>query len=131
VIGIGLNLRLRTGVRDAIAQAVTDLAAMTEQVPPRNALLAAILLELEQVLAGFAERGFAPLRQEWMERHAHQGRAVTLSSGEGKAIAGVAAGVAEDGALLLQTAQGLERYVNGELSLRPGAPGPEIAGAGA
>jgi BirA family transcriptional regulator, biotin operon repressor / biotin---[acetyl-CoA-carboxylase] ligase len=131
VIGIGLNLRLRTGMRDAIAQAVTDLAAMAEHVPPRNALLAAILLELEQVLAGFAEQGFAPLRQDWMERHAHQGRPVTLSSGGGKAIAGVAAGVAEDGALLLQTAQGLERYVNGELSLRAGAPGPGIAGAGA
>ena len=120
VIGIGLNLRLRSGVRDAIAQPVTDLAAIAKQVPPRNRLLAANLIELAQVLEQFAAQGFAPLREEWTARHAHQGRLVTLSSGEGKSVAGRAAGVAEDGALLLETARGLERFVNGELSLRAG-----------
>jgi len=118
VIGIGLNLRLRAGLRDAIAQPVTDLASIAARVPPRNRLLAATLIELAQVLEQFAEEGFAPLRQEWISRHAHQGRLVTLSSGEGKSVAGRAAGVAEDGALLLQTARGLERCVSGELSLR-------------
>ena len=120
VIGIGLNLRLRAGVRAAIAQAVTDLAAISAQVPQRNLLLAAILIELAPVLEQFAVQGFAPLREEWMDRHAHQGKPVTLASGDGKTVAGRAAGVAEDGALLLETAQGLERYINGELSLRAG-----------
>jgi len=129
VIGIGLNLRLRAGVRAAIAQPVTDLAAITKQAPRRNLLLAAILIELERVLDGFAQQGFAPLRQEWMARHAHQGRPVTLSSGEGRTVAGVAAGVAADGALLLETARGLERFVNGELSLRAGPPGQAFSGA--
>ena len=123
VIGIGLNLRLRAGVRDAIAQPVTDLAAAAGRAPQRNPLLAAALTELERVLRRFADQGFAPLRQEWMARHAHQGRPVTLSSGAGKSMAGVAAGVAEDGALLLQTGRGLQRCVNGELSLRAVAPG--------
>ncbi len=118
VIGIGLNLRLHSGARGAIAQPVTDLAAIAEPVPRRNRLLAAILIELARVLELFAQKGFAPLRQEWMARHAHQGRPVTLSSGDGKMIAGTAAGVAADGALLLDTARGLERFVSGELSLR-------------
>jgi BirA family transcriptional regulator, biotin operon repressor / biotin---[acetyl-CoA-carboxylase] ligase len=118
VIGIGVNLRLRSAMRDAIAQPVTDLATIARQVPQRNHLLAAILIELEQVLEQFAERGFAPLREEWVSRHAHQGRLVTLSSGEGKSTVGRATGVAEDGALLLETARGLERCVSGELSLR-------------
>jgi len=130
VIGIGLNLRLRAGVRDAIAQPVTDLAAIAKRAPQRNLLLAAILTELERVLADFSEQGFAPLREEWMARHAYQGRPVTLSSGDGRAMTGVAAGVAADGALLLQTARGLERVVSGELSLRAGPPGPGFAGAG-
>jgi BirA family biotin operon repressor/biotin-[acetyl-CoA-carboxylase] ligase len=97
---------------------VTDLAAIARQVPQRNHLLAAILIELRRVLEQFAEDGFAPLRQEWVSRHAHQGRLVMLSAGEGKSVAGRAAGVAEDGALLLETARGLERCVSGELSLR-------------
>ena len=118
VIGIGVNLSLRSAMRDAIAQPVTDLATIATQVPQRNHLLAAILIELEQVLEQFAERGFAPLREEWVSRHAHQGRLVTLSSGEGKSTVGRATGVAEDGALLVETARGLERCVSGELSLR-------------
>ena len=118
VIGIGLNVRLRTTLRDAIAQAVTDVASISRQVPQRNRLLAATLIELAQVIEQFAERGFAPLRQEWIARHAHQGKSVTLSSGDGKTIAGRAAGVAEDGALLIETARGVERFVSGELSLR-------------
>lgn len=120
VIGIGLNLRLHADLRDSIAQAVTDIASLSGQAPARNRLLATTLIELERVLTDFAESGFAPLRQEWIARHAHQGRPVTLSSGDGKTVAGRAAGVAEDGALLLETARGLERFVNGELSLRDG-----------
>ena len=130
VIGIGLNLRLRETSRDAIAQPVTELAAIAEQVPPRNRLLAAILLELEAVLEGFARQGFAPLRQEWMALHAHQDRPVTLFSGAGKTVTGRAAGVTDDGALLLETACGLERFINGELSLRASAHAEGFTGAG-
>jgi len=118
VIGIGLNVRLHTSLRDAITQAVTDVASISAQPPQRNRLLAATLIELAQVLDQFALHGFAPLRQEWMARHAHQGKAVTLSSADGAAVSGRAAGVAGDGALLLETARGVERYVSGELSLR-------------
>ena len=120
VIGIGLNVRLHANLRDTIAQPVTDIASITGHVPARNQLLAATVIELERVLTLFAEHGFAPLRQEWIARHAHQGKPVTLSAGDGKTVTGRAAGVAEDGALLLETARGLERYVSGELSLRSG-----------
>lgn len=120
VIGIGLNVRLHATQRNAITQAVTDVASISGQAPQRNRLLAATLIELAQVLEQFAGQGFAPLRQEWMARHAHQGKPVTLSSGDGNTVTGKAAGVAEDGALLLETARGVERFVSGELSLRAG-----------
>lgn len=120
VIGVGLNVRLHPTVRDAITQAATDMASISGQAPQRNRLLAALLIELEQVLEQFAAQGFAPLRKEWMVHHAHQDKPVTLSSGDGKTVTGRAAGVAEDGALLLETARGLERFVSGELSLRAG-----------
>jgi BirA family biotin operon repressor/biotin-[acetyl-CoA-carboxylase] ligase len=119
VIGVGFNVRLPATLRDAIAQAVTDVASISEHVPQRNRLLAATLIELAQVLDQFAEYGFAPLRQEWTARHAHQGKPVTLSSGDGNTVTGRAAGVSEDGALLVETARGVERFVSGELSLRP------------
>lgn len=120
VIGIGLNLRMNAALREAMNQAVTDIASISEPLPPRNRLLAAALTELAQVLEQFAGEGFAPLREEWIARHAHQGKAVTLSSGDGDTVTGRAAGVAEDGALLLDTARGVQRFVSGELSLRAG-----------
>jgi len=120
VIGIGLNVRLHPNLRDLITQAVTDVASISGQLAQRNRLLAVTLIELAQVLDQFGERGFAPLRPEWIARHAHQGKPVTLFSGDGKTISGTAAGVAEDGALLVETAHGVERFVSGELSLRAG-----------
>ena len=120
VIGIGLNVRLHASLRDGIAQAVTDLASILGRALQRNRLLAVTLTELRQVLDQFATHGFAPLREEWTARHAHQGKAVTLSSSGGDIVAGRVAGVAEDGALLLETPRGVERYVSGELSLRAG-----------
>jgi BirA family biotin operon repressor/biotin-[acetyl-CoA-carboxylase] ligase len=118
VIGIGLNVRLPAVLRDAIAQPVTDVASVGNDVPQRNRLLASTLAELAQVLDLFAAHGFAPLRDEWTARHAHQGKAVTLASADGKTVVGRAEGVAEDGALLIETARGVERFVSGELSLR-------------
>jgi len=122
VIGIGLNVRLPAALRDAIAQPVTDVASLCETLPSRNLLLAVTLVNLGQVLDQFSAHGFAPLREEWTARHAHQGKAVTLSSGDGKLVAGRAAGVAADGALLIETARGVERFVSGELSLRANDP---------
>ncbi len=121
VIGIGLNVRLQAGLRNEIVQAVTDVASISEPLPGRNQLLAATLIELARVLDVFAAQGFAPLRQEWTARHAHQGKAVTLSSGGDQVVTGRVAGVAEDGALLLETAHGMERFVSGDLSLRASA----------
>jgi BirA family biotin operon repressor/biotin-[acetyl-CoA-carboxylase] ligase len=120
VIGIGLNVRLHPSLRDGIGQAVTDVASISNEMPQRNRLLAAVLVELAQVLQDFAQHGFAPLRHEWIARHAHQGKPITLSSGDGNTVTGRAAGVAEDGALLVETARGVERFVSGELSLRAG-----------
>jgi BirA family biotin operon repressor/biotin-[acetyl-CoA-carboxylase] ligase len=70
------------------------------------------------VLDAFAREGFAPLRAEWQRRHAHQGRRVTLVLPDGSRQAGRAAGVAEDGSLLLETRSGVKRYHSGEISLR-------------
>jgi BirA family transcriptional regulator, biotin operon repressor / biotin---[acetyl-CoA-carboxylase] ligase len=42
---------------------------------------------------------------------------VNVLQGE-RSIEGIARGVSEDGSLLLETSQGLQRFVSGEVSLR-------------
>jgi BirA family biotin operon repressor/biotin-[acetyl-CoA-carboxylase] ligase len=118
VVGVGLNVRLSDGQRDAVDQAVVDLDEMGVTAG-RNALLAACLEELHAVLGTFRAHGFAPLRSGWMGLDAYAGKAVRLHLADGRGVQGVAAGVDETGALLLRGPDDtMQAYHGGELSLR-------------
>jgi len=119
VIGIGLNVHLPADV-DIPGQesGVTDLALEMQNPPSREALLAAILAELQPLLATYARAGFAPLRGAWQQRNAFANLPVRIG-GEGEDIAGLCLGVDEDGALLVRTDAGVRRIFAGEVSLRP------------
>ena len=121
VIGIGLNVFLEPDVRQRIDQAVTDLASVGVRVD-RSRLLGACLAQLADVLEVFARQGLAPLRAEWERMHALAGRTVAVAMGDRTQQTGIAAGIADDGALLLQTESGLRRCYSGEVSVRPVEP---------
>jgi len=118
VIGVGVNVRADARVRAAVDQPVADLETAAGTAVDRNMLLAGLLRELDAVIAVFADRGFAALRSEWQNLHAHQDRPVQLLLPDGRIMGGIARGVAEDGALLLETAAGMTRHHSGEVSLR-------------
>jgi BirA family biotin operon repressor/biotin-[acetyl-CoA-carboxylase] ligase len=119
VIGVGINVRLSEATRARIGQAAADLETACGGAPDRNRLLAGVLIELNRLLEAFGRGGFAPLRDEWQRHHAQQGRRVTLTLPDGTRRSGRAQGVAEDGALLLETRSGTQRFHSGEVSLRP------------
>jgi BirA family biotin operon repressor/biotin-[acetyl-CoA-carboxylase] ligase len=121
VIGIGLNIRLSDVLEKRIDQPVTDLETVCSRELDRNAVLGAILGQLVPALEQFAERGFAPMREEWERYHAHQGREVTVRLPSGDTQTGVARGVADDGALLFESGKAVRRLHSGEISLRAGA----------
>jgi BirA family transcriptional regulator, biotin operon repressor / biotin---[acetyl-CoA-carboxylase] ligase len=123
VIGVGVNVRPDPRVFAAVDQAVTDLETAAGTPVDRNALLGCLLQELAAVLDLFAAQGFAPLQEEWQSLHAHQDRPVCLALPDGQSIGGVARGVADDGALLLETAAGVARHHSGEVSLRAAGTG--------
>lgn len=127
VIGIGLNVEIGAAA-GTIGQPVTDLAA-TGCNASRNALLAAMLRQLAEVLPAFAADGFAPLADDWNQRHAWRGQAVQLmrEAAGAEHVSGIALGAAADGALLVETSAGVQRIVSGDVSLRiapPGRPAP-------
>lgn len=118
VVGVGLNVRMGGAQRDAVDQAVVDLAEMGVAVG-RNRLLADCLLELHAVLNLFRLHGFASLREDWLKLDAYAGRAVTLALPDARCVRGMASGVDETGAFLLRDAQAtLRSYSGGEISLR-------------
>ncbi len=113
VIGIGLNVE----APGEVDQPVANLADAGCKVG-RNALLAALLNQLAQVLSQFDRDGFAAFRDEWHQLAAFIGQPVRLSFSHGEPADGVAVGVDDSGALLVDGAAGRRVFHVGEVSLR-------------
>lgn len=117
VIGVGLNVRMPETAGGDIDQAWTDLSRIQPQLPNRNDVLVSVLDQLLPLLPSFERGGFKPLREAWMARDAHADQGVVVNSGN-RQLEGTARGVDDKGALLLETAEGLQPVYGGEVSLR-------------
>ncbi|HEV2702758.1 MAG TPA: biotin--[acetyl-CoA-carboxylase] ligase [Steroidobacteraceae bacterium] len=120
VIGIGLNIALDEAARTRIGATGTqpcDLLSLG--VPPlqRNEIAASLIQCVLRGLAVFEHQGFKPFREEWQQADALQGRAVKVTTVQ-ETTHGVARGIDIDGALLVETPNGLVRFVSGEVSVR-------------
>lgn len=120
VIGIGLNLRLpdEFGTANGFSMPPAALDQILAPLPERHALFAQLLIELAHVFDRFSEGGFSALRKQWQARHAWQDRPVRLLRDGRVEKEGICRGADTDGALLVQTADGVERCLSGDLSLR-------------
>jgi BirA family biotin operon repressor/biotin-[acetyl-CoA-carboxylase] ligase len=120
VIGVGLNVDLPAAARREIEAGGARVAALADActVPPsRNLVAGAILDELLSMLEQFEREGFAAFRDAWTALDGLNGRAARVLLGH-TVISGTARGVDQEGALLLDTGDGLRRFVSGEASLR-------------
>ncbi len=117
VVGIGINVLPRSAEGMSMPPAslqdvesgLTAPVALQRIVPP-----------LVAMLQSFEGYGFSPMQARFGLRDILQGRAVTLSDGQ----AGTAHGVGEDGALLVQTASGMQAITSSEISVRPSPAQP-------
>lgn len=117
VVGLGLNVRMPAAAAQDIDQPWTDLAAVLDAPPARNALAAALLDRLLPALAAFDRDGLARFLDAFARYDALRGRHVVLHTADGP-VPGQALGVAEDGALRVLV-EGSERRVHsGEVSVR-------------
>jgi BirA family biotin operon repressor/biotin-[acetyl-CoA-carboxylase] ligase len=116
IIGIGLNLVPPPG---DLPQPAAGLSQACPQPADRHDVLAAILGQLTGVLDIFAVDGFSGLKTEWQSYNAWQDHAVQILGDGVVPKRGRCLGVDADGALLLETASGIERIFSGDVSLRP------------
>jgi len=117
VIGIGLNLAVPDALEQQIGRSVAAATWLAQM--DRDVLMAALLDALAATLRDFAGAGFAPFCARWNSHHAHAGRDVTIVDNGVVLHTGVAAGVDDSGALLLDTAAGRVVVHAGDVSLRP------------
>lgn len=124
VVGIGINVRPQAAVGAQAGVPVADLETAGAAVLDRNRVLAVLLQELFTVSDAFAGGGFVPMRAEWERRHAYAGRAVTLIAPAAPPVHGIARGIGDDGALLIEINGATRRVHSGEVSLRAGKANP-------
>jgi len=112
VIGIGINIgpRAAEGLRTAPAW-------LQELMPDSDAAQAfgMVAPAVVHAVLDFADQGMEPLRAAYQVRDALYGRGVVCSDG----LSGIARGIDAQGALLLETAQGLQKISSAEVSVRP------------
>jgi BirA family transcriptional regulator, biotin operon repressor / biotin---[acetyl-CoA-carboxylase] ligase len=111
VVGIGINVKSQP---DNIDQAITCLA--DHALPNSNACDAATLFEFvlssfHYWLALWREQGFEVIRDAWLARAMGVGQPIVARL-PNETLEGVFVGLAPDGALLLQRADGLMRQIS-------------------
>jgi BirA family biotin operon repressor/biotin-[acetyl-CoA-carboxylase] ligase len=113
IIGVGINVNWRRAEMPAeIAHRATSLRELAGAEIDRTALLGRLLDELNAELLGL-ERGESPLARlraaSWLD-----GRPVRVTA-EQNDVEGVVAGIAEDGALMIETERGRRAVSYGEV----------------
>lgn len=101
VTGVGINLDLR----EALDQQVANLADFVDELPERSVLAARLLDGICETFVTFEASGFAAYVGRWTDRDWLLGREVSISTPQ-DSLTGIGAGVAHDGALLIDTGTG-------------------------
>ena len=117
VVGVGVNLSLPHAVKQQIDQAAVDVKEILGQRINRQQITVALISHMVSLLQGYAEQGFAEWQTKWQRYDALYGQEVEVL-GLAQAMTGIAQGIDKQGALMINTAAGLQLISGGEVSLR-------------
>jgi len=119
VIGIGLNVNTPPeAFSEGLRPKATSLLAETGIPHERGPLLAAILGELDLVVARLEQGDFPGILAEWRQRDIHAGLQVSWLNTQGRIITGISLGPDEEGFLHIRDAQGqVHSVISGDISL--------------
>lgn len=117
VVGVGLNVSMPEQARQHVDRAFVDVREIVGQMPDRNRLGGLLLNALLEVLNDFNETSITDLKKEWARIDTLEGKTIELSVGDG-VISGVARGINDRGALLVETDDGLKAFHSGEVTFQ-------------
>lgn len=120
VIGVGINVALGDIVLrrvEATGTRAADLVGLGIERADRNRIVAALISNFVCGLERYERDGFSSFAGEWREADALAGKVIVVSSDDGS-MTGHARGIDIDGALCLQTRDGLQRFLTGDVSVR-------------
>ena len=119
ILGIGVNLNVeRQRFPEEFRAQATSLRSHLGTEIPRAEFVRRLYTRLEEVLEQHARLGFATLRPRYEAHFAMKGQAIRVAEMDGRERRGSAHGIADDGALEIETVEGrIERVIAGDVSL--------------
>lgn len=112
IMGMGINLSMHNPSQTIVNQAWSNLGNID-----RNLLTAKLLYTLRETLIVFEQKGLSAFIHRWNALDNFSNRPVKLIIGD-NIIKGIAKGINEQGALLLEQDGKITPYIGGEISLR-------------
>ncbi|MCI2965461.1 bifunctional biotin--[acetyl-CoA-carboxylase] ligase/biotin operon repressor BirA [Shewanella sp. N2AIL] len=116
IIGVGVNMAMSEAQGKGIDQPWSDLSDLVD-MPDKTALVIELQKQLKRDIQLFEREGLAAFKARWQAADLFYGREIRLLMGE-KSVEGICRGVDEQGAVLLETADGVQAFIGGEISLR-------------
>lgn len=121
ITGVGLNIDLSSHPDLAIdtgwTRHIVDLQSCASELPDLNAITAKLINGLSDTVVNYEGSGFTPFHKRWSDVDWLFGRDIAVET-PSRLITGVAAGVDDDGALLVDTpTHGKQRITSGSVKL--------------
>jgi BirA family biotin operon repressor/biotin-[acetyl-CoA-carboxylase] ligase len=125
IIGIGMNLRNAKQIESLLgSESDLKVAALDQFLPAQSTLpdveylWLKLIASLEHHLTEFDQYGFEIYQEQWKAWDAYLGQSVYISGTGKEPIYGIAQGIDQAGALLLQQANQMIAIHAGDISLR-------------
>jgi BirA family transcriptional regulator, biotin operon repressor / biotin---[acetyl-CoA-carboxylase] ligase len=117
IIGVGLNVRMPASAGQQIDQAWADVETALGKSSSRNTLAGLLLHHLLLAMREFQVKGLAPFLREWQKWDIVKGKTIHLQL-PNETLTGIAKGIDQNGALLLQSQGTVSTHMAGEVSIR-------------
>jgi len=116
ILGIGMNVsQTAAALPPTDRRPATSIAAENGRPLPVAVARRMLLVELRGLVAEFERDGPGPVVEAARSLDVLRGRTVVLALASGSEVRGTADGIADDGALLVRTAAGVEAHHAGEV----------------
>ncbi|MGF1476913.1 MAG: biotin--[acetyl-CoA-carboxylase] ligase [Geminicoccaceae bacterium] len=111
ILGVGLNVATKPETARYPVTCLADLCPTPVSVAP---ILSGLLADLRRRLDQVDNRGWRSIREAWLEGADRLGQPVSLDLGTG-IVTGLFTGLADDGAMVLETSRGRQTVHAGEV----------------
>lgn len=119
IVGIGLNLAMPSALYKEIDQPWTDIRDHLGHNFDRNELAAQLLTKCRLGLAEYEQQGLRAFIERWQQFDRLRGQPVRIIMGH-KEVTGIAEGIDDTGAIMVDCNGTTQRFHAGEVSLRHG-----------